>query len=669
MDQFVIKSCNRSREPVSVTMPVEEDASEADRYEYHDQFSPDDYDMMEEGQNHPEERDTCNISVMDKKAILDMEKRSAKVSISSCPSTPTTEGSMTMSSSPHSLDDLQSFTQESLQGTATVTTIREGEEQVFGTGDEERSELTTEDYVEAALRQEKELSRATRLVENGAGAEQLQTRIRVFPGAVSMIPDISDGEDGLDGGVRQGIRQPTRFGSIQSGDMYTGHGNLAVASPVMEEELGETQDGNVPQAEAIVRESKMENWTCSFVLGCLLLSIVLVTGILMGVFLLPSLKVEEEGMNDLAEGSDGRPGVTFAPTTYRESLGIEEQIAVLLGASKLTNATSPHYKALQWILHDDPLQLPKTATNLVQRFILVLFYFQTTQNGPWRTCNPALLDNETHVCDFLTLRWVFPELAFDTIPANRWLSLAHECTWAGVDCEADVVIDLKLGKYTVQDQGSPHVALIAIKNPPLHSANIDANNLSGNLPFELGYLPELMGLSFVHNELTGILSSALALEMHRITQIQLQHNQLSGSIPPEWCQLKNVERFNLAENYLTGPLPTEIGQLGSNHNGNSLMGLFLFSNPGLTGPIPKEIGNLKSLCKRVVDQGPQACSYVCDMPLTLYLAPILAFLRISKTGLEGTILSHDVANLSSQDVVFTPFTYLSYSPQDRSLQR
>jgi hypothetical protein len=200
----------------------------------------------------------------------------------------------------------------------------------------------------------------------------------------------------------------------------------------------------------------------------------------------------------------------------------------------------------------------------------------------------------------------------------------------------------------------------------LRYTNTDANNLSGSLPFELGFLPELMGLSFVHNELTGTLSSALALEMHKITQIQLQHNQLSGSIPPEWCQFKNVERFNLAENNLSGSLPTEIGQLGSNHNGNSLMGLFLFSNPGLTGHIPKEIGNLKSLCKRVGDEGPQACSNVRVVPLTLCLAPISAFLRVSKTGLAGTPV---VAILFSQGGVLTTFTYLSYSPQDQSLQR
>jgi hypothetical protein len=122
-----------------------------------------------------------------------------------------------------------------------------------------------------------------------------------------------------------------------------------------------------------------------------------------------------------------------------------------------------------------------------------------------------------------------------------------------------------------------------------------------------------MTLSFVHNELTGTLPSALAVEMRRAQQIQLQQNQLSGSIPREWFQFTNLERMNIAENYLTGSLPTEVGQLGSSNNGNSLLGLFLFSNPGLTGTVPTEIGNLKALCKC---EGWQACSYVCVVPLT-----------------------------------------------------
>jgi hypothetical protein len=415
MNQLMLQHFNRSRELLSTTMPVEEDASEANGFEYHAQFSPDDYGLMEEGQERPEKHDRYDISVLDKKSILEMEKRLAEKMIFACPSTPMTVQSEHTSSSPRGVDDLQSFIQESFDGTATIKTIREEGEQHFGTGDEEGSEMSPEAFIEAALRQEREPSRATQIA-------------------------VSDGEDDLDVGVGRDI--------LKVGDVHSRDGVLAVASLVIEEELDEAKgrDDNVQEAEAMVTDIKLEERTCLRVLGNLMFFIVLVTGLLVGVVTLISLGADDEGMSDLGSDLSGA-GVTSAPTTYRNSLGIQDQIALLFGSSTFTNASNPHYKALQWILYKDPLQLPRTATNLIQRFILVLFYFQTTQNGPWRTCNPATLNNETHTCDFMTLRWVYPELAFDTVKSNRWLSLVHECEWAGVQCLDDVVVDIKLGEY------------------------------------------------------------------------------------------------------------------------------------------------------------------------------------------------------------------------------
>ena len=135
-------------------------------------------------------------------------------------------------------------------------------------------------------------------------------------------------------------------------------------------------------------------------------------------------------------------------------------MALVVGSAKLTDATTAHYKALHWLLHDDPLQLPKHAPNLIQRYALALFYYETTTRGPWRSCNPPVIgSSETHKCFFQQLKWVWPELQFDTIEKNRWLSRTHECDWVGITCEGDTVQHLVLGELC----GSINVCYLAVE--------------------------------------------------------------------------------------------------------------------------------------------------------------------------------------------------------------
>ncbi|CAB9506035.1 leucine Rich Repeat [Seminavis robusta] len=423
-----------------------------------------------------------------------------------------------------------------------------------------------------------EKMRTTPLVEH---RRPVQERLTKHP-AAEEPPLARYGEDHEDDGLGQNILRRTPASPDENG--HISQGGLAVASLVIEESLG----GDDPQQAEAISVVKMSDKTSRYyALGMFALMLVLVAGILLGTVVLPSIRGKQDSEEGLHGGPDGlqESGVTFAPTTYRESLGIQEQIAVSVGSSKLNDASTPHYKALQWLLYEDPLQLPRSATNLIQRYALALFYFQTSEHGPWRSCNPPKLENETHSCDFLRLMWIFPELEFDVVPSNRWLSRVHECDWAGIICEeGDIVKEIIL----------------------------EANNLSGSLPEELGLFPRLLSFSFVNNEISGSLPAPLAVELQgKVTQIQLHYNKISGSIPPEWMQFQALERLNLASNQLTGSLPTEIGMLGASRRGDLLMGLFLFDNPGITGTIPTEVGNLDAL----------------------------SFLRVSKTSLEGPLPS------------------------------
>jgi hypothetical protein len=98
---------------------------------------------------------------------------------------------------------------------------------------------------------------------------------------------------------------------------------------------------------------------------------------------------------------------------------------------------SSHDTAAKWMIFDDPMQLGPDAPNLIQRYLMALFYYQTSENGnaPWRSCNPPTGD-EDHTCTFnLFTRLVNDTITYVSQPnVNRWLSDTPECQWEGVLC-------------------------------------------------------------------------------------------------------------------------------------------------------------------------------------------------------------------------------------------
>jgi hypothetical protein len=75
-----------------------------------------------------------------------------------------------------------------------------------------------------------------------------------------------------------------------------------------------------------------------------------------------------------------------------------------------------------------------------------------------------------------------------------------------------------------------------------------------------------------------------------VTFLNFSWNNLSGEIPPELGALKNLDHLFLSGNRLRGGIPVELGSL------TNLAKLSLNSNQ-LCGPVPTEVQNLRYLCQ------------------------------------------------------------------------
>ena len=121
----------------------------------------------------------------------------------------------------------------------------------------------------------------------------------------------------------------------------------------------------------------------------------------------------------------------------------------------------------------------------------------------------------------------------------------------------------------------------------LRQLHLSRNQLSGEIPPELGNLANLTELYLYKNQLSGGVPPELG-NFANLTELYLDGNQLSGEIPPELDNLANLTWLYLAGNQLSGEIPPELGNLAN------LEELYLSENQ-LSGEIPPELGNLANL--------------------------------------------------------------------------
>ena len=168
----------------------------------------------------------------------------------------------------------------------------------------------------------------------------------------------------------------------------------------------------------------------------------------------------------------------------------------------------------------------------------------------------------------------------------NWLSGRPIGEWRGVTTDSNGRV-IELGLWDNQLTGEIPPELGRLSN--LMSLVLWDNQLTGEIPPELGRLSNLTVLGLSGNHLTGPIPPELG-DLSNLKNLYLSGNQLTGPIPPELGRLSNLIGLNLSDNQLTGEIPLELGRL------SNLTGLFLHGNQ-LTGEIPLELGRLSNLTR------------------------------------------------------------------------
>ncbi|MGL5439795.1 MAG: hypothetical protein ACRDA4_05330, partial [Filifactoraceae bacterium] len=150
-------------------------------------------------------------------------------------------------------------------------------------------------------------------------------------------------------------------------------------------------------------------------------------------------------------------------------------------------------------------------------------------------------------------------------------------------------------------------------------------NLTGSIPEDIGNLKNLEIMAFDYGNLSGSIPEGIG-NLENIKHIRISGNNVSGSIPDTIGNLSNLEFLDLQNNQLSGDIPESIGKLEAvkriNLDGNYLQ-----------GNIPQSIGNLKNLTSfRANDNALRG-----NIPESIGYLSNLEELYLSQNHLSGSI--------------------------------
>jgi len=306
-------------------------------------------------------------------------------------------------------------------------------------------------------------------------------------------------------------------------------------------------------------------------------------------------------------------------------------------ASTLEEPSTPQYKALRWIVRDDPRQLDLPARDdespgitgadidaeqtLFQRYALAVLWYQTSDlQIVQQSMTGSHVENPfENPFDPLELTEEDIKWKKDT----NWMSEKGLCLWEGVTCHPHEA-------YGERFDGDFYVSIL----------NLTGNNAHGIVPQEVftGF-GKLKALDLSKNELEGTIGGELG-QLGDLEDLFLFDNNFSGVLPDNVGNLANLYNLYINDNKFRGKLPSTIGDL------TKLRGASLFNNT-FEGRIPDSIGNLKDVIALYLDEN----KFTGQIPTTMGDMTSLIDLRLRINNLSGSIPT-ELGNLNNLETIY-----------------
>lgn len=243
---------------------------------------------------------------------------------------------------------------------------------------------------------------------------------------------------------------------------------------------------------------------------------------------------------------------TVPPAERRSSIIDRVVNAGVSTEGQLTTVGTPQNKALEWLVMDEfQTTIADTSgqhSRLIERYVLAVFYYST--NGDSWLYDMKFLLPIDH-CDW---RSSFLTSAGDIVTLG-----VAACNSQGGD--GMMVSHLDLCKFL--ESILWNCCRFKTTHPVLILSFTALNELSGNIPNELGFLDRLEVLSVPYNPtLGGNLNFGLT-RMERLVEFSAQYCDISGNIPDQIGNLQNLKTLALGNNNLEGAIPPSFFTLGN----------------------------------------------------------------------------------------------------------
>lgn len=262
----------------------------------------------------------------------------------------------------------------------------------------------------------------------------------------------------------------------------------------------------------------------------------------------------------------------FKQFTFDDTMNLLIERGALSSKDEM-NPDSPQYYATEWV-SQDPSFYGYSQDRVMQRWTLALL--------------AKSLDSTMGVENPLQRRKMKKKNRSGLL--QEWLSYTDECTWFTSSkkqspCDKD-------GKYQVIDLhdmslGGTLPSELAMLSDSLMYIQLDGNELLGSIPKELERLTNLVSLRLRRNKLEEDLSIDFG-KLVNLKILDLGENGLTGYLPYNVLYLNSPTEIHLDSNKLIGEIPWSIGEL------STLITLALDDN-NLSGWVPDSLADLVNL--------------------------------------------------------------------------